>query len=130
MGNITSKYKSVSLTDDEQQPQLSHNDHTFSNYDGFLDIYKINSVIVCVTGASGFIGSHCVRLLLSKGYTVHGTIRGDPDSEQYQWLHTLSSTGTLKLFKADLLNENSFDLAVKDCDFVFHIASPLDSKTI
>ena len=30
---------------------------------------------VCVTGASGFIASWLVKLLLEKGYTVKGTIR-------------------------------------------------------
>ncbi|KAL5201572.1 hypothetical protein ABZP36_035926 [Zizania latifolia] len=32
---------------------------------------------VCVTGAGGFIGSWLVKLLLSRGYAVHGTVR-DP----------------------------------------------------
>jgi GDP-D-mannose dehydratase len=30
---------------------------------------------VCVTGAGGFVASWLVKLLLSKGYSVHGTIR-------------------------------------------------------
>lgn len=30
---------------------------------------------VCVTGAGGFVGSWLVKLLLSKGYIVHGTVR-------------------------------------------------------
>jgi nucleoside-diphosphate-sugar epimerase len=30
---------------------------------------------VCVTGAGGFIASWVVKLLLSRGYTVHGTVR-------------------------------------------------------
>ncbi|ONK70190.1 uncharacterized protein A4U43_C05F31190 [Asparagus officinalis] len=34
---------------------------------------------VCVTGAGGFIASWLVKLLLSKGYMVHGTVR-DPIS--------------------------------------------------
>ena len=30
---------------------------------------------VCVTGAGGYIASWLVKLLLSRGYTVHGTVR-------------------------------------------------------
>ena len=30
---------------------------------------------VCVTGASGYIGSWIVKLLLDRGYTVRGTVR-------------------------------------------------------
>jgi NADPH:quinone reductase-like Zn-dependent oxidoreductase len=33
--------------------------------------------LVCVTGAGGFIGSWLVKLLLSRGYAVHATVR-DP----------------------------------------------------
>jgi NADPH:quinone reductase-like Zn-dependent oxidoreductase len=30
---------------------------------------------VCVTGAAGYIASWFVKLLLARGYTVHGTVR-------------------------------------------------------
>lgn len=33
--------------------------------------------VVCVTGAGGYIASWLVKLLLSDGYKVHGTVR-DP----------------------------------------------------
>ena len=35
------------------------------------------AVLVCVTGAGGFIGSWIVKLLLARGYAVHATVR-DP----------------------------------------------------
>ncbi|KAL9994008.1 putative cinnamyl-alcohol dehydrogenase [Helianthus debilis subsp. tardiflorus] len=31
--------------------------------------------VVCVTGASGYIASWVVKLLLDRGYTVHATVR-------------------------------------------------------
>jgi len=33
------------------------------------------TTVVCVTGAGGYIASWLVKLLLSRGYTVHGTVR-------------------------------------------------------
>ncbi|XP_024187315.1 phenylacetaldehyde reductase [Rosa chinensis] len=91
------------------------------------------SKVVCVTGASGFIASWLVKLLLQRGYTVKATVR-DPD-DQKKTEHLLSLDGAkerLHLFKADLLEEGSFDPAVDGCEGVFHTASPVllsDSST-
>ncbi|KAL5548229.1 hypothetical protein UlMin_003460 [Ulmus minor] len=78
----------------------------------------------CVTGASGYIGSWLVKTLLERGGKVHATVR-DPA----KCLH-LSSLWTgsdrLRLFKADLNEEGSFDEAVKGCDGVFHVAASME----
>ncbi|XP_061998628.1 phenylacetaldehyde reductase-like [Rosa rugosa] len=84
------------------------------------------SKVVCVTGASGFIASWLVKLLLQRGYTVKATVR-DPD-DQKKTEHLLSLDGAkerLHLFKADLLEEGSFDTAIDGCECVFHTASPV-----
>nr|GMC82333.1 cinnamoyl-CoA reductase 1-like [Ipomoea batatas] len=70
--------------------------------------------VVCVTGASGFIASWLVKLLLRRGYTVHATVRSLNGAKE-----------RLHLFEADLLEENSFDSAINGCDGVFHTASPV-----
>uniref|UniRef100_A0A0D3ATH6 Flavanone 4-reductase n=1 Tax=Brassica oleracea var. oleracea TaxID=109376 RepID=A0A0D3ATH6_BRAOL len=59
---------------------------------------------VCVTGASGFIGSWLVMRLLERGYFVRATVR-DP---------------------TDLSDEGSYDDAINGCDGVFHVATPMD----
>jgi hypothetical protein len=46
---------------------------------------------VCVTGASGFIASWLVKLLLERGYTVRGTVR-DPGT------YAIINFGTPRLF--------------------------------
>ena len=38
--------------------------------------------LVCVTGGGGFIASWLVKLLLSRGYAVHATLR-DPSTLTY-----------------------------------------------
>lgn len=45
--------------------------------------------VVCVTGASGYIASWLVKLLLQKGYTVKGSVR-DPGEETYLMRSILS----------------------------------------
>ncbi|XP_054796682.1 phenylacetaldehyde reductase-like isoform X4 [Prosopis cineraria] len=67
--------------------------------------------VVCVTGATGFIASWIVKLLLLRGYTVKGTVR-DPRKVG----HLLKLEGAkerLQLIKANLLEEGSFDQAVE-----------------
>jgi nucleoside-diphosphate-sugar epimerase len=80
---------------------------------------------ICVTGASGFIASHCVSQLLAAGYTVHGTVRSLSNPKKVSHLTSLPfANQRLKLFEADLLKENSFDEAVEGCNAVLHTASP------
>ncbi|KAL0906329.1 hypothetical protein M5K25_024814 [Dendrobium thyrsiflorum] len=80
---------------------------------------------VCVTGAGGFIASWLVKLLLSKGYKVHGTVR-DPSSEKNAHLRKMDkATENLQLFKADLLDYNAIEAAILGCEGVFHVASPV-----
>lgn len=124
---------------------------------------------VCVTGASGYIASWLVKLLLSHGYTVNATVRNPRKYSSFlnlpffchfkissgyllnssilsfltvwsifYWIcdtddwtkveHLLGFEGAherLNLFKADLMEEGSFDSAISGCDGVFHTASPL-----
>ncbi|GKD71149.1 tetraketide alpha-pyrone reductase 1-like protein [Tanacetum coccineum] len=82
--------------------------------------------VVCVTGASGFIASWLVKLLLARGYSVHATVRslGDPKKTE----HLLALDGAkerLSLYEANLIEDGSFDSAVKGCVCVFHTASPV-----
>jgi len=81
---------------------------------------------VCVTGATGFVASSLLKCLLEKGYTVHATVR-DPENERKvrPLLNIRGAEERLKIFKADLLGEGSFDAAVGLCDGVFHVASPV-----
>ncbi|KAJ1703415.1 hypothetical protein LUZ63_003194 [Rhynchospora breviuscula] len=85
---------------------------------------------VCVTGAGGFAASWLVKLLLSKGYIVHGTVR-DPSDEKYAHLKELeNATQNLILYKADLLDYVSIVSAVAGCEGVFHVASPVPPSKV
>ncbi|XP_031488296.1 cinnamoyl-CoA reductase 1-like isoform X3 [Nymphaea colorata] len=86
--------------------------------------------VVCVTGAGGYVGSWLVKILLSEGYIVHGTVR-DPDDKKNEHLKLQgNSCGKLQLFKADLLNYPEMSAAITGCEGVFHVASPLPAHAV
>ncbi|KAI4302512.1 hypothetical protein MLD38_038247 [Melastoma candidum] len=85
-----------------------------------------SSYTVCVTGASGYIASWLVKLLLQRGYSVRATVRNPDDPRKTAHLMALDGARErLRLFKAELLEEGAFDSAVAGCDGVFHTASPV-----
>nr|BBD75324.1 dihydroflavonol 4-reductase [Dianthus caryophyllus]BBQ05023.1 dihydroflavonol 4-reductase [Dianthus caryophyllus] len=99
--------------------------------DGKHDINKVGQgETVCVTGASGFIGSWLIMRLLERGYTVRATVRDPDNTKKVQHLLDLPNAKTnLTLWKADLHEEGSFDAAVDGCTGVFHIATPMDFES-
>ncbi|KAM7518225.1 hypothetical protein LguiB_017187 [Lonicera macranthoides] len=86
---------------------------------------------VCVTGASGFIGSWLVMMLLQKGYYVRATVRDPGNEKKVKHLLDLPNASThLSLWKADLIDEGSFDDAINGCSGVFHVATPMDFSSV
>uniref|UniRef100_A0A0D9XF61 NAD-dependent epimerase/dehydratase domain-containing protein n=1 Tax=Leersia perrieri TaxID=77586 RepID=A0A0D9XF61_9ORYZ len=80
---------------------------------------------VCVTGAGGYIGSWLVKLLLSRGFAVHATVR-DPDDPKNEFLKQLENApSNLQLFKADVLDYGTLTSAFAGCEGVFHSATPV-----
>nr|AFO65510.1 dihydroflavonol 4-reductase [Narcissus tazetta] len=89
-----------------------------------------NKGTVCVTGAAGFIGSWLVMRLLEQGYTVKATARDPNNAKKVKHLLDLpNANNKLTLWKADLVDEGSFDEAIDGCIGVFHVATPLDFET-
>lgn len=83
---------------------------------------------VLVTGGSGFIALELISQLLSKGYTVHTTVRSLQNHAKIQPLQDLRGKhgeDKLLLFEADLLQPGSFRPAMQGgCQTVYHVASP------
>jgi nucleoside-diphosphate-sugar epimerase len=81
---------------------------------------------VLVTGASGYIAGWIIKQLLDQGHVVHATVRDPQKSKSVEHLHACAkgAPGTLKLFKADLVDQGSFDAAMNGCTHVIHTASP------
>lgn len=80
----------------------------------------------CVTGGTGFIAAYLVKSLLENGHRVRTTVRDPGDVGKVGLLREFDGAKErLKIFKADLLEEGSFDEAIQGVDGVFHTASPV-----
>ncbi|QFT67366.1 short chain dehydrogenase [Labrenzia sp. THAF35] len=85
---------------------------------------------VLVTGATGYVAGWLVKELLDAGITVHAAVR-DPDrNDKVAHLQEIAagSPGTLRFFRADLLEEGSYAEAMAGCAIVFHTASPFTTS--
>ncbi len=70
---------------------------------------------VCVTGAAGYIASAIVCRLLAAGHTVHATYRDRDDANTLAALKALPGADRLEWFRAELMEQGSFDDAVEGC---------------
>ncbi len=87
--------------------------------------------VVLVTGASGYIGSHIVANLLSKGRAVRGSVRDASDPERVEHLRAMevAGGGSLELVEMDLLDGDSVRSAVSGCRSVIHTAAVVVLKS-
>lgn len=82
---------------------------------------------VLVTGGSGYLGITCILQLLREGYQVKTTVRNEDKQEVV--LQALKASGiedeqSISFVKADLTADEGWSEAVKNCDYVLHVASP------
>ena len=80
---------------------------------------------VLVTGASGFIAEHCIIELLKNGYSVKGSLRSmNREQEVRDAVKTEADDAKLEFCKLDLLEDDGWEDAMWDCDYLMHVASP------
>lgn len=77
-----------------------------------------------VTGGAGFIGSHMVDLLLSKGQNV--TVIDNLSCGNLRNLEHHKNNGNLKVVIEDITNFNAIEPLFKNIDVVFHFAALAD----
>ena len=87
---------------------------------------------VLVTGGSGFIALHCIAELLKDGYNVRTSLRSlDRKDEIKKAVSSLiNNDQTLEFCELDLMDDKGWDEAVKGCDYVLHVASPVIEKNM
>eukprot|EP00761_Pharyngomonas_kirbyi_P007160 gb/GECH01007169.1/.p1 GENE.gb/GECH01007169.1/~~gb/GECH01007169.1/.p1 ORF type:complete len:328 (+),score=72.24 gb/GECH01007169.1/:1-984(+) len=87
---------------------------------------------VCVTGASGFIGSYVVRDLLARHFHVHAGVIDKDSSVETRHLLDLpgASPDNLMFFNLDLNDKEGLERAVRGCQYVIHMASPTRTESV
>ena len=84
--------------------------------------------LVLVTGGSGFVGSHCIVQLLKAGFQVRTTVRSLSKKDQVIAMIKkggFEASDSLSFFEADLEFDKGWDDALKDCEYVLHVATPI-----
>lgn len=79
---------------------------------------------ILVTGATGFLASRLIYMLLEEGYTVRGTVRDLSNAKKIAPLKAFPHADKLELVVANLSDEKCWDQVIKGCDIVHHTASP------
>ena len=87
---------------------------------------------VLVTGGSGYIGLHCISLLLKEGYAVRTSLRSMKRKKEIQEALSglIKNNERLEFCELDLMRDDGWDAAVKGCDYVLHVASPVYEKNM
>jgi UDP-glucose 4-epimerase len=79
-----------------------------------------------VTGAAGFIGSNLVDRLLSDSHEVTGF--DNFSTGQAEFLEQAQRNPRFRLVRGDLLDLEGLTVAMRGCDFVFHMAANADVR--
>lgn len=77
---------------------------------------------VLVTGASGFIGSHLVELLVEEGFNVIAFDRYNSDSD-WGWLEHSDYKEEFEFIHGDIRDFDSVNKSLIECSSVFHLAA-------
>lgn len=85
---------------------------------------------VLVTGGAGFIGSNTSKFFLDQGanVTIYDSFIRDDVENNVRWLEQIAE-GRLKVIKADIIDSNKVEAAVKGQDIIIHLAAQVAVTT-
>ena len=85
---------------------------------------------IFISGGSGYLALHCIKLALEKGYRVKTSVRNE--SKKVEVLNAikdyLKKPEDLEFCILDLLNDQGWNESMIGCDFLLHTASPFPFK--
>jgi len=82
----------------------------------------MNKGNVLVTGADGFIGSHLVEMLNSKGYQVRALSQYN-SFNNWGWLEDINCKDKIEILTGDIRDPHYCKEIVKNIDIIFHLAA-------
>jgi len=77
---------------------------------------------ICITGATGFIGSHLVELCAKKGFDVVAFDRYNSNNH-WGWLENSPIKNDVEVILGDIRDYDSVNKAIYGCSAVFHLAA-------
>jgi nucleoside-diphosphate-sugar epimerase len=80
---------------------------------------------IFITGATGFIGSHVASQSLNAGYNVRLSVRKEAQIDRLKEILPKHAEKIDFVVIPDLIKPGAFDQALKDVEYIFHIASPM-----
>ena len=86
---------------------------------------------VCVTGGSGFIGSHSILQLLAAGHEVRTSIRDRKREAEVRAMLArggMTADAPLSFHAANLMDDAGWADAMKGCEYALHVASPFPAR--
>lgn len=89
--------------------------------------------LVLLTGATGFVGFAVLRAALKQGYKIRAAVRSEKKAETVRSNPTLKDISEDQLsfvVVPDFLKDGAFDEAVKDVQYILHVASPVPSPDL
>ena len=85
---------------------------------------------IFISGGSGYLALHCIKLALEKGYRVKTSVRNE--SKKVEVLNAikdyLKKPEDLEFCILDLLSDEGWNESMIGCDFLLHTASPFPFK--
>ena len=85
---------------------------------------------VLITGGSGYIALHCIVKFLKNGFSVRTSIRSTAREAEIRNAVDNELEKNLEFCLLDLNDDKGWDEAVKGCDRVIHMASPVVFKNL
>jgi len=78
--------------------------------------------VALVTGADGFIGSHLVEMLVSKGYQIKALSQYN-SFNNWGWLEDVNCRDQIEILTGDIRDPHFCKSITKGVDIIFHLAA-------